>query len=161
MPFGSYLSVDSALQNAVRLLQEGNMEAIKVEGGKEIAPLVRKITSYGIPVMGHVGLQAQRIHSLGGFKVQGKTPDAAVAILEDSLALQDAGCFSIVLECIPEYLASLITKRLHIPTIGIGAGRGCSGQVLVQLDMLGMYERFCPKWVVIFMYSIWIIPYFQ
>jgi len=146
MPFGSYeASIEDAVRNAVRLIAEGNAEAVKLEGGKEMAETIRAITKVGIPVLGHIGLTPQRQSSLGGFRVQGKTMDDAKSLLEDALALQDAGCYGVVLEAMPKEVASFITSQLNILTIGIGAGNGCSGQVLVQQDMLGAFDKFVPK----------------
>ncbi len=148
MPFGSYnASASEAIANATRLLKEGGADAVKIEGGVTMAPTVRAIVNAGIPVQGHIGLTPQTATSLGGFKVQGKTPEAAHRLLEDAMAMEEAGCFSIVLEAIPAPLGELITSRLAIPTIGIGAGPGCDGQVLVIHDLLGMYDRFTPKFV--------------
>ena len=148
MPFLSYqISPATALTNAGRFLQEANAQAVKLEGGREYAEIVQKITSAGIPVMAHLGLTPQSIHQIGGYKVQGKKEDAARKIVEDAKILEEAGAFSLVLECIPEGLASEITHSLAIPTIGIGAGVNCDGQVLVINDMLGIYERFTPKHV--------------
>jgi 3-methyl-2-oxobutanoate hydroxymethyltransferase len=148
MPFLSYqVSVEEAVRNAGRFLQEGGMEAVKVEGGRERLPAVAAIIGAGIPVMGHLGLTPQSVHMLGGFRPQARTADAARRLVEDAMALQDAGCFSIVLESIPTRLAVLVSRRLSIPTIGIGAGVGCDGQVLVTHDLLGMFERFTPRFV--------------
>jgi 3-methyl-2-oxobutanoate hydroxymethyltransferase len=148
MPFLSYqISPESALANAGRFLQEANAQAVKLEGGREYAETVQKIVSAGIPVMAHLGLTPQSIHQIGGYKVQGKKEDAARKIIEEAKILEEAGAFSLVLECIPEGLASEITHSLTIPTIGIGAGVNCDGQVLVINDMLGIYERFTPKHV--------------
>lgn len=148
MPFMSYqASIDEAVRNAGRFLQNGGMDAIKLEGGHERADAVRAIVSAGIPVMGHLGLTPQSIHQLGGFRPQGRNAIAAKRLLEDALLLEDAGCFSIVLESVPARLGQLISKKLSIPTIGIGAGAGCDGQVLVTHDMLGLFERFTPKFV--------------
>ena len=148
MPFLSYqVSVEEAIRNAGRFLQQGGMEAIKLEGGRERLETVRAIVGAGIPVMGHLGLTPQSIHLLGGFRSQGRTAAAAKRMLEDALMLEEAGCFSIVLESIPARLAGLISKRLSIPTIGIGAGAGCDGQVLVCHDMLGLFDRFTPRFV--------------
>lgn len=148
MPFLSYqISPEAALTNAGRFLQEANAQGVKLEGGREYADTVRKITQAGIPVMAHLGLTPQSIHQIGGFKVQGKQEDSATRILQDAKILEDAGAFSMVLECIPEKLAQEITKSLSIPTIGIGAGVNCDGQVLVVNDMLGMYDRLTPKHV--------------
>ncbi|MCA9869536.1 MAG: 3-methyl-2-oxobutanoate hydroxymethyltransferase [Anaerolineae bacterium] len=148
MPFMSYqASVEEAVRNAGRFLQEGGMDAVKLEGGRERADVVRAITAAGIPVMGHIGLTPQSVALFGGFVAQGKTAEAAHKLVEDALALQDAGCFSIVLETVPDQLAGLISSKLEIPTIGIGAGPNCDGQVLVIHDMLGLYDRFTPKFV--------------
>ncbi len=148
MPFMSYqTSVYDAVVNAGRLMKEGRAGAIKLEGGKEVCPQIKAITQAGIPVMAHLGLTPQSINAFGGFKVQGKSIEAAEKLLEDALAVQEAGAFSITLECIPEKLATLLTNKLDIPTIGIGAGAGCDGQVLVYADMLGMFSDFTPKFV--------------
>ncbi len=148
MPFLSYqISGQIALANAGRFLQEANAQAVKLEGGREYAEIVQKITSAGIPVIAHLGLTPQSIHQIGGYKVQGKKEDAARKIIEDAKTLEQAGAFSLVLECIPESLASEITHSLAIPTIGIGAGVNCDGQVLVINDMLGIYDKFTPKHV--------------
>jgi 3-methyl-2-oxobutanoate hydroxymethyltransferase len=148
MPFMSYqVSVEEAVRNAGRFLQQGNMDAVKLEGGRERIEAVRAITGAGIPVMGHLGLTPQSIHQLGGFRAQGKTATAAKRLLEDALLLEEAGSFSIVLESVPARLAELISQRLHIPTIGIGAGVGCDGQVLVSHDLLGLFDRFTPIFV--------------
>jgi 3-methyl-2-oxobutanoate hydroxymethyltransferase len=148
MPFMSYqVSVEEATRNAGRFLQQGGMDAVKLEGGRERADAVRSITNAGIPVMGHIGLTPQSVNQLGGFRAQGKTAIAAKRLVEDALVLEDAGCFSIVLESVPARLAELISKKLAIPTIGIGAGVGCDGQVLVTHDLLGLFDRFTPKFV--------------
>lgn len=148
MPFLSYhISPAQALENAGRLVQEGGCEAVKVEGGEEIAAQVRALTRAGIPVCAHVGLTPQSATALGGYKVQGRTAEAAAKLLRDALSLEEAGAFMIVLECIPVQVAEMITGRLSIPTIGIGAGAACDGQVLVWHDTLGMFERFTPKFV--------------
>lgn len=148
MPFLSYqTSVYDAVKNAGRLVKEGHAGAVKLEGGKEFAPQIRAITAASIPVMGHLGLTPQSIHTLGGYRVQGKTEAAAQKLLEDALAVQEAGAFALTLECIPAKLAQLITQKLSIPTIGIGAGAGCDGQVLVYQDMLGMFNDYTPKFV--------------
>lgn len=145
MPFMSYqVDAETALRNAGRLLQEGGAQAVKLEGGRPVAQIVRRMSDAGIAVMGHIGLTPQSVHRLGGYRVQGRDERSAEALVEDALALQDAGAFSIVLELIPADLASRVTASLHIPTIGIGAGPGCSGQVQVLHDMLGMHE-FKPK----------------
>ncbi|HEY42924.1 MAG TPA: 3-methyl-2-oxobutanoate hydroxymethyltransferase [Anaerolineae bacterium] len=148
MPFMSYqASVDEAVRNAGRFLQEGGMDAVKLEGGRERLPAIEAIISAGIPVQGHLGLTPQSVHLLGGFRAQGKTATAARKLIEDALALQGAGCFSIVLETIPARLARFLSERLEIPTIGIGAGVGCDGQVLVTHDLLGLFDRFTPRFV--------------
>lgn len=148
MPFMSYqVSVEEALRNAGRFLQQAGMDAVKLEGGRERAEAVRAITGAGIPVMGHLGLTPQSVHQLGGFRAQGKTASAARRLVEDALILQEAGCFSLVLEAVPAQLAGLISKRLSIPTMGIGAGLQCDGQVLVTHDLLGLFDRFTPKFV--------------
>lgn len=147
---GSYeVSPEQALETAIRFIKQGRMQSVKLEGGKEMAPTIRKITSAGIPVLGHVGLTPQRQNSLGGFRVQGKTASGAMKLLEDALAVQEAGAYAMVLEAVPAEVAKLITDKLSIPTIGIGAGNGCSGQVLVQIDMMGNFPpgRFLPKFV--------------
>ena len=148
MPFLSYqVSVEEAVRNAGRFLQEGGMEAVKLEGGHERLPAIAAIVGAGIPVMGHLGLTPQSVHMLGGFRPQGRTAAAGRRLLEDALALQEAGCFSMVLESIPARLAAYVSRRLSIPTIGIGAGVGCDGQVLVTHDLLGMFARFTPRFV--------------
>lgn len=148
MPFMSYqASVEEAVRNAGRFLQQGGMDAVKLEGGRERADAIRAITGAGIPVMGHIGLTPQSVHQLGGFRAQGKTASAAKRLVEDALILEEAGCFSVVLESVPARLAELISKRLSIPTMGIGAGVGCDGQVLVTHDLLGLFDRFTPKFV--------------
>ena len=148
MPFMSYqVSAEEAVRNAGRFLQQGGMDAVKLEGGRERVDAIRMITGAGIPVMGHLGLTPQSVHQLGGFRAQGKTAVAAKRLLEDALLLEEAGCFSLVLESVPARLAELISQRLYIPTIGIGAGVGCDGQVLVTHDLLGLFDRFTPKFV--------------
>ena len=148
MPFMSYqVSAEEALRNAGRFLKEAGMDAVKLEGGRERADAVRLITGAGIPVMGHIGLTPQSVHQLGGFRVQGKTARAARKLVEDAELLEEAGCFSLVLESVPAQLARLISGRISIPTIGIGAGAGCDGQVLVTHDLLGLFDRFTPKFV--------------
>lgn len=147
---GSYeISPEQALATAIRFVKEGRVQSIKLEGGKEMAPTIRKITTAGIPVLAHIGLTPQRQNALGGFRVQGKTCDSAMSIMEDALAVQEAGCYAMVLEAVPQEVAAIITKKLSVPTIGIGAGAGCSGQVLVQTDMTGNFPpgRFLPKFV--------------
>ena len=146
MPFMTYhISVEDALRNAARFIQEGGAQAVKLEGGVTVAEKVKRIVECGIPVMGHIGLTAQSIHQFGGHKVQGKTPEAAARLLEDARALEQAGAFAIVLETIPAQLAKIITAKAHIPTIGIGAGIDCDGQVLVINDLLGSFTDFVPK----------------
>ena len=146
MPFMTYhISVDDALKNAARFIQEAGAQAIKLEGGVTVAEKVRRIVECGIPVMGHIGLTPQSIHQFGGFKVQGRTPEAAVKMLKDAQALEEAGAFAIVLETVPTPLATLITQKISIPTIGIGAGIGCDGQVQVINDILGSFADFIPK----------------
>lgn len=148
MPFMSYQAERTeAIRNAGRFMKEGRMEAVKLEGGREIVDTVRAIVGAGIPVMGHLGLTPQTISKLGGYKVQGKTVAVARRLLEDALALEEAGCFSLVLEAIPAPVAEAISRKLTIPTIGIGAGAGCDGQVLVFHDLLGLFDRFTPKFV--------------
>jgi 3-methyl-2-oxobutanoate hydroxymethyltransferase len=148
MPFMSYqASVSDAVRNAGRFLQESGMDAVKLEGGRERAEAVRQIVLAGIPVMGHLGLTPQSVHQLGGFRPQGRDAEAARRLLEDAQILQEAGCLSLVMESVPARLAELISRRLHIPTIGIGAGAGCDGQVLVTHDLLGLFDRFTPKFV--------------
>ncbi len=139
MPFMSYnVNADEALRNAARLLQEGGAQAVKLEGGKPVADTVRRMTEAGIPVMGHLGLTPQSVNQLGGYRAQGKTLPEAQRLLEDAEALERAGIFSIVLETIPAELARVVTKRLHVPTIGIGAGAACDGQIQVLHDVLGL-----------------------
>jgi len=146
MPFMSYqISVSESVRNAGRFLQEAGANAVKLEGGREISKTVEAINAAGIPVMGHLGLTPQSINKLGGFRVQGKDEAAARIILNNALALQDAGAFAIVLECVPAPLAKMVTERLDIPTIGIGAGVDCDGQVLVLHDLLGLYSDITPK----------------
>ncbi len=146
MPFMSYhISDEDALRNAARFIQEGGAQAVKLEGGINVADKARHIIQCGIPVMGHIGLTPQSIHQLGGFKIQGKTTQAALKLLADAQALEDAGVFAIVLETVPAPLATLITQRLSVPTIGIGAGAGCDGQVQVINDILGSFTDFVPK----------------
>ena len=148
MPFLSYqTSVYDAVKIAGRLVKEGHAGAVKLEGGEEFAPQIRAITAASIPVMGHLGLTPQSIHTLGGYRVQGKTEAAAQKLLEDALAVEEAGAFALTLECVPAKLAELITSKLSIPTIGIGAGAGCDGQILVYQDMLGTFTDYTPKFV--------------
>ena len=148
MPFGSYnTSPKKAIANAVRFMKEGGVSGVKLEGGKEMAPVIEAIVKAGIPVQGHIGLTPQTIAALGGFKVQGKSAEAAKKLIEDAKTLQQAGCFSIVLEAIPSQISKKITESISIPTIGIGAGADCDGQVLVLHDMIGLFDRFTPKFV--------------
>ncbi len=148
MPFMSYqTSVYDAVVNAGRLMKEGRAGAVKLEGGKEVCPQIKTIVDAGIPVCAHLGLTPQSINAFGGFKVQGKTEAAAKKLIEDALAVEEAGAFAVVLECVPAALAELVTKKVSIPTIGIGAGNVCDGQVLVYQDMLGMFSDFTPKFV--------------
>ena len=146
MPFMSYQTGPTdALRNAGRFLQQGGAQTVKLEGGVNMAPTVERIVSSGIPVMGHIGLTPQSVNQLGGYKVQGKSLKSAVRLMEDARALEEAGVFALVLECVPASLARLITERVSIPTIGIGAGRNCDGQVQVFHDMLGLFTDFVPK----------------
>lgn len=148
MPFLSYqVSVSQAVENAGRFLKEGRAQAVKLEGGASVLQQVRAIVEAGIPVQGHLGLTPQSIAKLGGFKVQGKDQEAANKLVEDALALSEAGCFSLVLEAIPASVAQRITEAVPIPTIGIGAGRACDGQVLVIHDLVGLFDRFVPRFV--------------
>ena len=148
MPFMSY-QIDRAetIRNAGRFIKEAGMDAVKLEGGREVVDTVRAIVKAGIPVMGHTGLTPQTATKLGGFKVQAKTGETAERLLKDGLALQEAGCFAIVLEAVPAPVADILSKKLTIPTIGIGAGSGCDGQVLVFHDVLGLFDQFTPKFV--------------
>jgi len=146
MPFMTYhVSVEDCLRNAARFIQEAGAQAVKLEGGVTVAEKVKRVVECGIPVMGHIGLTPQSIHQFGGFRVQGRTPEAATRLLKDAQALEEAGAFSIVLETVPAPLATLITQKLSIPTIGIGAGIGCDGQVQVINDILGSFADFVPK----------------
>ena len=145
LPFGSYLSPESAMNNAVRLLKEGGMDAVKLEGGARVVPQVKAIVDAGVNVVGHIGLTPQTASSLGGYCLQGKDVVQARELMEDALALQKAGCIALVLEMVPQAVAQIITDALHIPTIGIGAGSGTSGQVQVLHDLLGMYDKFMPR----------------
>ncbi|MEW5870940.1 MAG: 3-methyl-2-oxobutanoate hydroxymethyltransferase [Chloroflexota bacterium] len=148
MPFMSYqVSTSEAVRNAGRFLQEAGMDSVKLEGGRERLDAIRAIISAGIPVMGHLGLTPQSVHQLGGFRPQGLGAAQACHILEDALLLQEAGCYSLVLESIPDRLAGWISQNLRIPTIGIGAGGSCDGQVLVTHDLLGLFDRFTPRFV--------------
>ncbi len=148
MPFMSYqTSVYDAVVNAGRLMKEGRAQAVKLEGGKEVVEQIKAIVNASIPVVAHIGLTPQSINAFGGFKVQGKSEEAAKRLLEEARAVEEAGAFAVVLECVPAKLAEFISKQISIPTIGIGAGAGCDGQVLVYQDMLGMYSDFVPKFV--------------
>ena len=146
LPFMSYhISPEQALQNAARMMQEGGCQAVKLEGGATVAETVRRIVACGIPVMGHIGLTPQSVHALGGFRVQGRGLEEARRLLADAVALEEAGCFAVVLELVPAPLARLVSRRLRVPTIGIGAGPHCDGQVQVLHDLLGLYTDFVPK----------------
>jgi len=148
MPFLSYqISTAEAVKNAGRFLKEGRAQAVKIEGGRETAPRIRAMVEAGIPVMGHVGLRPQQVARLGGYKVQSKTAEGAKHLLEDARIVAEAGCFAVVLEAIPARVAEVVTREVPVPTIGIGAGRGCDGQVLVYHDVLGLYDRFTPRFV--------------
>ncbi|KAI9803575.1 MAG: hypothetical protein M1825_001918 [Sarcosagium campestre] len=150
LPMGSYeIAPEQALESAIRVIKEGRMRAVKLEGGREMASTIARITQAGIPVLAHIGLTPQRQNALGGFRVQGKTTAGALKVLDDALAVQEAGAFATVLEAVPPEVAALVTQKLRIPTIGIGAGSACSGQVLVQVDMTGNFPpgRFLPKFV--------------
>lgn len=148
MPFMSYqVSVEDAVRNAGRLMKEAGVDAVKLEGGSEVVGAVRKMVDAGIPVMGHLGLTPQSVNMLGGYRVQGKTVDSAQKIIDDALALQDAGVFALLLECIPAELGKIATSKVDVPVIGIGAGPDCDGQCLVTPDMLGLFDRFVPTFV--------------
>jgi len=148
MPFMSYsISIEQALQNASRLIQEGGAQAVKVEGGKVVAPQVRAMVNAGIPVMGHLGLMPQSLHATGGFKVMGRGKEQQIQLIQDAKALEEAGCFAIVLEMVPHELAKQVTKSIAIPTVGIGAGPDTDGQILVLHDVLGFDEGFNPKFL--------------
>lgn len=148
MPFMSYeVTVEEAVRNAGRLMKEGRAGAVKLEGGVRVAEQIRAIVKAGIPVIGHIGLTPQSINVFGGFKVQGKSEEAARALLADAKAVEEAGAFAVVIEAVPAALAQMITDAVSIPTIGIGAGAGCDGQILVYQDMLGMFSDFTPKFV--------------
>ena len=148
MPFGSYnVSKEQAIETANRITKETLCDCVKLEGGEEVCPQVAAMVAAGIPVMGHLGLTPQSINAFGGFKVQGKSEAAARKLISDAKALEAAGAFAIVLEAVPAKLAALVTKEVGVPTIGIGAGAGCDGQILVYQDMLGMFSDFCPKFV--------------
>ncbi|QQY79160.1 ketopantoate hydroxymethyltransferase [Keratinibaculum paraultunense] len=148
MPFLSYhISIEESIRNAGRLIKEGNAHAVKLEGGRDVIDKVEGIVKAQIPVMGHIGLTPQSINMFGGFKVQGKTIEQIQNLIDDAKCLEEAGVFAIVLECIPEKVSKIITESVSIPTIGIGAGKYCDGQILVINDMLGMYSDFTPKFV--------------
>lgn len=148
MPFMSYqASVYDAVTNAGRLMKEGRANAVKLEGGEEVCPQIKAITECGIPVVAHLGLTPQSINAFGGYKVQGRDLEAAKKLIDDAIAVEKAGAFALVLECVPTEIATKITEKLTIPTIGIGAGNGCDGQVLVYQDMLGMFSDYTPKFV--------------
>ena len=148
LPFGSYnVSREQAIINTNRLMKEGGCDTVKLEGGVEVASIVKAIVDSGTPVMGHIGLTPQTVSKMGGFKVQGKSTEAAEALLRDALALEEAGAWGLILECIPDEVGKLITQKVSIPTIGIGGGRYCDGQVLVFHDMFGLFEKFLPKFV--------------
>jgi 3-methyl-2-oxobutanoate hydroxymethyltransferase len=148
LPFGSYHeSVEQAIRSSVRFVKEGGVEAVKLEGGRSRAEVVRRVVDAEIPVLGHIGLTPQSVHRLGGYRVQGKTVDAARALVEDALALEEAGAFAIVLEAMPSEVARLVTRRVSIPTIGIGAGPFCDGQILVYTDLVGLSFGHTPKFV--------------
>jgi 3-methyl-2-oxobutanoate hydroxymethyltransferase len=148
MPFMSYqISKEEAIRNAARFMKEAGCDAVKLEGGYEVMEATRAIVDAGIPVLGHLGLTPQTVSKLGGYKVQGKDAEAAQKILDQALKLEAAGCFAVVLECVPDKVAKLITERLKIPTISCGAGPDCDGQVLVTNDMVGLFDRFVPKFV--------------
>ena len=148
MPFMSYqVSKEEAIRNAGRFMKEALCDAVKLEGGREVFDVTKAIVDAGVPVLGHIGLTPQTISKLGGYKIQGKTAGAAKSLLEEALGLQKAGCFAVVLECVPDKVAKLITEKLNIPTISCGAGVYCDGQVLVTNDMLGLFDRFVPKFV--------------
>ncbi len=148
MPFLSYqVNEDEAVRNAGRFLQEAGAEGVKLEGGKSVAPIVKRMATAGIPVMGHLGLTPQSVHAFGGYKVQGRSEASARELLADAQALEAAGCFSIVLECVPANLGQEVSRALSIPTIGIGAGNQCDGQVLVLYDCLGLTTDLNPKFV--------------
>jgi 3-methyl-2-oxobutanoate hydroxymethyltransferase len=148
MPFLSYqVGIDEAVRNAGRLLQEGGAAAVKLEGGRPVIDVVSRLVSLGIPVMGHLGLLPQSVHQAGGYRRRATEPREAAALVDDAMALERAGAFAVVLEAIPAEVAQEVTRRLSVPTIGIGAGPGCDGQVLVSYDMLGLFDRFVPSFV--------------
>lgn len=146
MPFSSYeTDIPAAIANAARFMKEAGMDCIKLEGGQEMAETVRAIYNAGIPVMGHIGLTPQSVAKLGGFKVQGKDAASAHKLIDDALALEEAGAWGVLLECIPDRVAQIITDQLTVPTVGIGAGPHCDGQVLILHDLIGFFDRFTPK----------------
>ena len=148
LPLGAYHACTAdAVNNAMRMLKEGGTDVVKLEGGEDFAPMAEAVIKAGVPVMAHIGLTPQLVSKLGGFKVQGKSAETGVQLLKDALAMEKAGCFAIVLEAIPDRVAKVITERLSIPTIGIGAGPHCDGQNLVLHDMVGLFDRFTPKFV--------------
>ena len=148
LPLGAYhASTADAVSNAMRMVKEGGADVVKMEGGEDVVPMVEAVVRSGIPVMGHIGLTPQLMSKLGGFRVQGKSAEAGAQLVRDAVALERAGCFAIVLEAIPDRVAALITERLEIPTIGIGAGPDCDGQNLVLHDMVGLFDRFLPRFV--------------
>lgn len=148
LPFMTYrFGIEETLKNATRIIQEGLAKAVKIEGGSELCPVIEQLVLGGIPVVGHLGLTPQSVHQLGGYKVQGKSVEDAEKLLKDALALQEAGIFALVLECVPHQLATLISEKLEIPTIGIGAGPGCDGQVLVFHDLVQYASSLKPKFV--------------
>ena len=148
LPFGSYQSSpEEALHSGIRMMKEGGVQSVKLEGGARSVESVARLTEAGVPVMGHLGLTPQSVHQLGGYKLQGRSLDAAHRLIEDALALQDAGAYALVLEAVPAPLAARVTEVLSIPTIGIGAGAECDGQVLVIYDLLGLDDRFHPSFL--------------
>lgn len=148
MPFGSFnIGVEDAIRNATRMMKEAGADAVKIEGGDTVTDTVRALVRAGIPVMAHIGLTPQTVSQLGGYRVQGRDVEGARKLLEDAMALEQAGAFSLVLECVPAPIAKLITERVKIPTVGIGAGKDCDAQVMVFHDMLGLFDRFVPKFV--------------
>jgi len=148
LPFGTYHeSIEQAVRSAIRFVKEGGVEAVKLEGGRSRAETIRRLVDAEIPVLGHIGLTPQSVHKLGGYRVQGKTVDAAKSLLEDAFALQDAGVFALVLEAVPAEVARMVTRKLDIPTIGIGAGQYCDGQILVYSDLVGLTFGHTPKFV--------------
>jgi 3-methyl-2-oxobutanoate hydroxymethyltransferase len=148
MPFGSYQAgADEAVRNAIRLVAEGGMESVKLEGGAEYADVVSRVVRAGVPVMGHIGLTPQSVHKLGGYVVQGRGEEKAQQLLDDAKALEQAGCYSLILEMMPAELSARISRSVSMPVIGIGAGAGCDGQVLVSYDLLGLNPAFTPRFV--------------